>query len=91
MTESAPTPGTAPQSIAAAIPGWTVTVRSPSSGDPIAVPVAAWVLAPSAAGEFGDHDLVQPAFLLDGGMWTSAEFNEVFGGGVTVSGPAGQP
>lgn len=84
-----PQPPTAATGIAGAGPGWTVTVGDPSSGQPITAPIAAWVLMPNAAGPLGDRDLVQPAFLIDGSLWTSAEYNEVFGYGVTVNPPAG--
>jgi hypothetical protein len=64
-----------------------VTTVSPSSGDPVTAPIAAWVLTPSAAGPLGEHDLVQPVFLVDGGLWSTAEYNEVFGSGVTINPP----
>lgn len=74
--------------ITGAAPGWTVTTVSPASGDPITVPIAAWILTPEAAGPLGDHDLVQPVFAVDGGVWTTSEYNEIFGYGITVNPPA---
>lgn len=74
--------------IAAAAPGWTVTTGSPKTGEEITVPIAAWVLAPTAAGQLGDSDLVQPAFVIDGGVWTTAEYTEVFSYAVHVNPPA---
>ncbi|MGW3427529.1 hypothetical protein ACWDHW_06170 [Streptomyces melanosporofaciens] len=87
MPES-PKPAPAATGITAAAPGWTVTTVSPASGDPVSAPIAAWVLTPSTAGPLGDHDLVQPVFVVDGGMWTTAEYNEVFGYGVTINPPS---
>lgn len=84
-----PQPAHTTTGITTAAAGWTVTTVSPSSGDPVTAPVAAWILTPSAAGTFGDHDLVQPVFVVEGGVWTTAEYNEVFGYGVTVNPPAG--
>lgn len=74
--------------ITGAAPGWTVATSDPRNGDPIIAPIAAWILTPSAAGPLGDSDLVQPVFVVDGGVWTTAEYNEVFGYGVTVNPPA---
>jgi hypothetical protein len=82
-----PHPTQAAVAITTAAPGWTVTTVSPSSGDPVSAPIAAWVLTPSASGPLGDHDLVQPVFAVDGGVWTTAEYNEVFGYGVTINPP----
>lgn len=83
-----PQPATSATGIAGAAAGWTVTTRSPASGDVITAPIAAWVLIPSAVGPLGDHDLVQPVFLIDGSLWTTAEYNEVFGYGVAIHAPA---
>lgn len=73
--------------ITAAAPGWTVTTCSPTSGDPASAPIVAWILTPCAAGPLGDGDLVQPAFVVEGSVWTTAEYNEVFGYGVTINPP----
>lgn len=91
MPEVPQTPHTA-TGIAGAAPGWTVTTGDPRNGDPVTAPVAAWILTPSAAGQFGDSDLVQPVFVINGGVWTTAEYNEVFGYGVAINPPAeGKP
>lgn len=84
-----PQPPTSATGIAGAAPGWTVTVGDPRNGQPITAPVAAWVLTPNATGPLGDHDLVHAVFLVDGGLWTTAEYNEIFGYGVTINPPAG--
>lgn len=73
--------------ITTAAPGWTVTVGDPRNGEPVTAPIAAWILTPDAAGPLGDSDLVQPVFVVDGGAWTTGEYNEVFGYGVTINPP----
>ncbi len=83
-----PQPTHAATAITTAAPGWTVTTASPVSGDQISAPIVAWILTPNAAGPLGDNDLVQPVFVVDGGVWTTAEYNEVFGYGVTINPPS---
>ena len=83
-----PKPTPSATAITTAAPGWTVTVGDPKNGDRITVPVAAWILTPKAAGPLEDGDLVQPVFAVDGGIWTTAEYNEIFGYGVEVNPPS---
>lgn len=83
-----PKPTASAIGIATATSGWTVTVGDPNNGDPVTAPIAAWILTPSAAGEFGDSDSVQPVFVVRGSAWTTAEYNEVFSYGVTINPPS---
>ncbi|MET9506891.1 hypothetical protein ABZX62_00135 [Streptomyces flavidovirens] len=84
-----PQPPPAATAITTAAPGWTVTTLTPQGGEPTSAPIAAWILTPHAAGPLGDSDLVQPVFVIDGSVWTTAEYNEIFGYGVTVVPPSG--
>ncbi|PJM98106.1 hypothetical protein CG740_37105 [Streptomyces sp. CB01201] len=59
-------------------PGWTVTVTSPSSGDPTACPVVCWatvVVGHDAIGQMRTE--VQAAFVLDREIWTVHGLNQV--------------
>lgn len=75
--------------ITTAVPGWTVTVGDPRNGAPLTAPIAAWTLTPKAAGPLGDNDLIQPVFVIDGWVWTAAEYSEVFGYGLKINPPSG--
>jgi hypothetical protein len=64
--------------LAPAAPGWTVTVTSPASGDPVSCPIVAWasvVVGTTTDGE--ERTEIQPAFVLERDVWTFHHLNKV--------------
>ncbi|MEV5943675.1 hypothetical protein [Streptomyces sp. NPDC051994] len=58
--------------------GWTVTVTSPSSGDPTACPIVCWatvVVGYDAVGQARTE--IQAAFVLDREIWTAHSLDQV--------------
>lgn len=64
--------------ITSAEPGWTVTVTSPSSGNPTVCPVISWatvVVGHDAIGQ--ERTEIQAAFVLDREIWTAHSLDQV--------------
>ncbi|MEU7376570.1 hypothetical protein [Streptomyces albidoflavus] len=65
-------------SLAPAAPGWTVTVTSPVTGDPVTCPIASWASMVTTFDRNGcDLAEVQPVFVMHGSLWTHYDLEQV--------------
>ncbi|EFL01615.1 predicted protein [Streptomyces sp. SPB78] len=64
-------------SLTTAAPGWTVSIDSPVGRGPVTAPVVAWVARSPETDPASMH--VEPAFVVDGSVWTASEYDEIFG------------
>jgi hypothetical protein len=75
--------------LAPATPGWTVTVTSPSSGDPVTCPVISWASVIVGHDEYGrERTEVQPAFVLGHEVLTRCQLSQIIATVYAINPPA---
>lgn len=72
-----------------AAPGWTITIGSPRSGDQVTVPVVAWAAVTPGEGPADIYMRVEAVFVVDGSVWSTSDYREVFGYATEIHPPAG--
>ncbi|MEV7240427.1 hypothetical protein AB0N92_04075 [Streptomyces sp. NPDC093248] len=75
--------------LAPAAPGWTVTVTSPSSGDPTTCPVISWASIVVGHDDYGrERTELQPAFVCGREVFTHHELAEIIETVYSINAPA---